>query len=846
MAKLPPVVMEMMLKDQKFLSSLKGAQKDVGKFGKAWEGAKSTIDRVGSAVFSMKGALVAALGGISIKEFVGAAMEQEAAVSRLNQSLKNAGDFSADASADLQAFAAKMQANSTISEDTTLNMLALAKSFGISNTQAKELVNAATDLSAATGDDLETSVRNLGKTYSGLAGKLANNVPILKELTKEQLKSGDAVKIIGERFAGSAAAAADTFGGLLAQVKNNLGDTSEEIGFFITKNDATRDVMREVRDVLADFNGWLSENRDTINEVATTIASFTARELRSLGGTFKAVGGTVERFSGLFKDAKDDVEDSENIYTSHIGILTSVTRGYLLFEQGLLNVMLKMAEFRDETAALQEVASAMFPALRFVRPALDAEDAVDRLTKALESNKQSIKDLETPTDLYDKHLERLKKEHEEGKDPADKFSKSVKGVRDELEKMPKETKVKLKFEAPGIGDLRQNDEKTISNLDPFLQELEANARSEAGPKVKGGADFSDLPSGKAVEDKFAAYGAALASSFGQNLFGGKEGGNKFAGDAVGAGATLLGIPGGDVIGKFMGELAGKTKEEAEQMAKDFALGITEGVKAMAENAPVFIKALAENSGEIVTAILVAIPKIIGALVKEAPAIAEALIMELVNGISFQLETLGPRFAEFGNLIRDGIFNGLNAMFDAVVNFPAAFGEQLPVAMDKFALLLGEKAIGFVDALKTGFADSFANAAKTFVDKLVELGQKVIDAITPDDPLTKAANIDFSDPSTYDPTTFKLASGAMVKGLGTGDSVPALLAPGELVIDRTTGPRLMKFIDQNSGGGDNSTLLAQILAKLSEPTVVETDVKFREDVLGRIMLKLSYANARTVA
>ena len=51
---------------------------------------------------------------------------------------------------------------------------------------------------------LDSAMRNLNKTYGGLAGELGETVPELRGLTAEQMKNGAAVKILGERYKGLA------------------------------------------------------------------------------------------------------------------------------------------------------------------------------------------------------------------------------------------------------------------------------------------------------------------------------------------------------------------------------------------------------------------------------------------------------------------------------------------------------------------------------------------------------------------------------------------------------------------------------------------------------------------
>lgn len=169
---------------------------------------------------------IAALAAVSVRNFG----IQEAAINKLNQSLKNAGTFSREASEDMQAFASQLQKASVNGDEATLSMLALARNFTQTNEQAKELVSAAADLSAATGKSFESSVVNLGKTFAGLAGEIGESVPALRNLTAEQLKAGAAIDLVAKKFAGSALAETKTFNGQITQLKNSFGDLLEIVG----------------------------------------------------------------------------------------------------------------------------------------------------------------------------------------------------------------------------------------------------------------------------------------------------------------------------------------------------------------------------------------------------------------------------------------------------------------------------------------------------------------------------------------------------------------------------------------------------------------------------------------
>jgi hypothetical protein len=182
------------------------------------------------------GAAVAGIGTVTLFKSVQAASEQEDAVNRLAGALKSSGEFSQEALTDFQQYASELQKISTVGDEVALGQLALAKSYKASNEQAKQIVTVASDMAQAFGTDLETQVRQISKTLGGFAGELGETQPALKALTAEQLRNGDAIKILGQAYAGQAQNALQTYSGAVAQAKNSFGDLLEQIGKIITQN----------------------------------------------------------------------------------------------------------------------------------------------------------------------------------------------------------------------------------------------------------------------------------------------------------------------------------------------------------------------------------------------------------------------------------------------------------------------------------------------------------------------------------------------------------------------------------------------------------------------------------
>lgn len=219
---------------------------------------KTSFSSIAKAAAVAGAAIIASLG-YALAKSVEAAGEEQDAINRLNQSLANAGTFSQQASQDILDFATQLQATTTIADDAAIGMVALARNFARSNEEAVKLTQAAVELSAATGIGLEQAVEGLGKSLTGNAGRLAQQVPLLKAFSEEQLKAGKALDAVLARFGGSAAAQVNTFNGAFAQLKNTFGDFQEAIGNLIVKSPGLVAAFRFISQTIMQLTKSLSD-----------------------------------------------------------------------------------------------------------------------------------------------------------------------------------------------------------------------------------------------------------------------------------------------------------------------------------------------------------------------------------------------------------------------------------------------------------------------------------------------------------------------------------------------------------------------------------------------------------
>lgn len=147
--------------------------------------------------------------------------------------------------------AGELQSRSLFGDEEIIGQQAFLASLGLTEQQINDTIEAAAQLSSATGMTLDSAVKNLAKTYGGLSGELGESIPKLKELTTEQMKNGEAVKFILENYKGFAESAADTGLGPMQQLKNSIGDVGEEIGKVLMP------MVQAVARMLKDFAAWL-------------------------------------------------------------------------------------------------------------------------------------------------------------------------------------------------------------------------------------------------------------------------------------------------------------------------------------------------------------------------------------------------------------------------------------------------------------------------------------------------------------------------------------------------------------------------------------------------------------
>lgn len=183
-------------------------------------------------------------------EMVNSAKESEQAIQGLNTALGISGRYSAEASAQFQELADKIEATTAVSDDSVLGLERLAVTYTKTNSQALKLTETSVNLAAVTGQDVNTALQQLAGTLSGQAGRLQKLFPELQTFTASQLRAGAAVEFFNHKFAGAAASQVDTYSGRVTQLANAFDDFLKTTGKLITGSPAVVATIKAITDTI--------------------------------------------------------------------------------------------------------------------------------------------------------------------------------------------------------------------------------------------------------------------------------------------------------------------------------------------------------------------------------------------------------------------------------------------------------------------------------------------------------------------------------------------------------------------------------------------------------------------
>jgi hypothetical protein len=238
---------------------------------------------------------------------VQAAIEDEKALNDLNNALARTGQFSAETSQSMQAFAEQIQATTTFQDDQVLSAAALIQTIAkLDKEGLQKATKAATDLSKAFKIDLNSAAEIVAKSAEGNVTAL-NRLGVQFQKGKDDAETfANALKAIESSAGGAAAAETNTFGGALQQTSNAFGNLQEAIGRLITGNSIFITALKATGTALNDLAQFIDRNSESIKNLFTALVSVGPEIARTfnvaanvINAAFIAIFETLNQIPGL-------------------------------------------------------------------------------------------------------------------------------------------------------------------------------------------------------------------------------------------------------------------------------------------------------------------------------------------------------------------------------------------------------------------------------------------------------------------------------------------------------------------------------------------------------------------
>jgi hypothetical protein len=217
-----------------------------------------------------------------VQEGINDAANAELVNKRLAISMANVGDYTTESFIAINEWAGALETANGISDEAIRSQVSLGLQYGMSTEQAKKATQAAIDLAAATGTDMETAFRQLSMTLDGSAGRMGKFIPELRNLTKEQLQNGDAIDVIAKKYNGFSAQTANTYAGAQRKIESEIGNVKEAFGRLIAQNPAYIASMQSKAAMI-----------HNVSEEVDKLSTYLLQNGTAIGNMAKAVGTTV-------------------------------------------------------------------------------------------------------------------------------------------------------------------------------------------------------------------------------------------------------------------------------------------------------------------------------------------------------------------------------------------------------------------------------------------------------------------------------------------------------------------------------------------------------------------------
>lgn len=377
--------------------------------------------------------------------------------------------------------ASDLQAVTRVGDEAIIEQQAYLAGLGFTEAEIRKLIRTSLDLSEGANLSLESSVKNLAKTYSGLAGELGESVPELRSLSQEQLRNGEAIDIISEKYEGFAEAAAKTPTGRLEQLTNIIGDIKEEfgedLGEILLNLGEFVSIMAELINIFLPAGRQIDSTAAGVNFLSRSIEILVTGNLKFFSLGLQGLAENAKRGVEIFRDLIQGVDDFTGVFSAQRRLLerlgisfesNSEKSGF--FGDTLDRVRKSSSSYRDE---LQKV-------IRIKSLNKDEDEksinSLERLRRKQEEVRQAIIKAVDANDT--ERVSELRREYQGIEEQIQKFNDAL-SFQDE--QLMKTAEGSLKFYEQQISaineELQSADPSRYGELTDKLLDAEANAKA---------------------------------------------------------------------------------------------------------------------------------------------------------------------------------------------------------------------------------------------------------------------------------------------------------------------------------------------------------------------------------
>lgn len=383
-----------------FAAALQRISNKIQKFGnsptlKSLSNIGASISGVGAAYKIITDSVNALKSAIS--EMSELYNKQTSAEVALAQAAKNNPYLLSTSVTKLKNYASELQSISTYGDEELLPFMAQLASAGRTEQEIMDIMSASIDVAASGSMSLDSAVKNLNKTFSGLSGELGEVNPQVKALSAEELKNGKAVEVLKSQYKGMAQEVAKATG-TSQQLQNAIGDLKEELGAPFEK------AMSPIRAFFTELiGGWASAKKAKreYEEAGKLNAKSETRTADTLNTQIEGLKKEIEQREKEFADMTDPKKMQEKV---------NMGRGYVSMD------MLKTANenYRKRTEEMKDLLKRRLRQLD--QAVLQEKKAADAQKKAQEEADAKTKlesEIEARDKLRDAYDETIRQMQEE-------------------------------------------------------------------------------------------------------------------------------------------------------------------------------------------------------------------------------------------------------------------------------------------------------------------------------------------------------------------------------------------------------------------------------------------------